>query len=329
MLTSRLAAAAAAAALLVLTACSAAPQAAPETVEPTTSAGFPRTIEIPAGAATAAASLTIEHEPQSIAALDYESAEVLAEIGLADRLVLIPEAVLNPVLGSHVEALTEVPNTIPVAMELQAETVIALEPDLVVMSPRHGADASIGEVLEQAGVTALQLPASWTSPESLSANIDLIGKATGRDDEATELIDAIESGLASAAAAKSSEEPRVLVLTNQAGKPFITAGNAFPLRLLELSGARSVSDDLGLSTTGPITAEQIIEANPDGVVLIDMNGSGDRLFAELIGNPAVAALPGLQADRVLRVEGREVQALGLTATTTGLGALTSWVATLG
>lgn len=75
--------------------------------------GWPRTIEIPAGQGGAAGSLTIETEPQRIAALDYESAETLADIGLADRLVLVPEAVLNPVLGGHVEELGDVESTFP------------------------------------------------------------------------------------------------------------------------------------------------------------------------------------------------------------------------
>ncbi len=297
--------------------------------KPDETAAWPRTIEVPAGAGGEATRLTLEAEPQTIAALDYESAEVLAELGFGDRLVLVPEAVLNPVLGSHVDELAEVPNTIPVAMELDAETVIAMQPDLVVMSPRHGAEASIGNVLDQAGIASLQLPASWTDPKSVAQGIALIGEATGAEAAAEDLVERLERGLAGAAAKQSSEKgPRVLVLTNQAGRPFATAGSAYPLELLHLAGAQNVSDELGLPHTGPISAEQIVQANPDGILLIDMNGSGDRMYTELLTNPAVASLPAVEQQRILRLEGKQVQAMGLTSTVDGLAALTEWVSEL-
>ena len=325
----------AASAALMLSAC-AASNDAPATDSAGSSgsvagqAAFPRTIQVPAGRGAEAAELTLESAPESIAALDYESAEVVAELGLADRLVLVPEAVTNPALGGHIDEMEQVPNTIPVAMELNAETVIALAPDLVIMSPRHGAESSIGGVLQQSGVPALLLPDVWSSVDSVTANIDLIGQATGADDEADALASQLAEGLqasdsdADSAAAESG--PRVLVLTNQAGRPFITAGHAFPLEMLSLAGARSVSGELGIDITGPISAEQIVEAAPDGILLVDMNGSGDRIFAELLANPAVAALPGAQ--QTMLVQGRDVQALGLTSTVDGLDRLRGWVQTL-
>ncbi len=312
---------------LALTGCS--QQTEPEASAPTQEvAAWPRTIDVPAAQGGTASTLTIEAEPLKIAALDYESAEVLAELGLASHLVLIPEAVLNPALGSHVDALGEVPNTFPVAMEVDAETVISLAPDLAVMSPRHGNEEPIATVLQQAGIPALQLPVSWTSPETLATNVELIGQATGTETAATALVGQIASGLAAAAAGSSADGPRILVLTNQAGRPFITAGSAYPLELLELAGARNVSAELGIERTGPIGAEQIVQANPDGVVLIDMNGTGDRMYAELLANPAVSSLPAFAEGRVLRIEGKQVQALGLTATVDGLRTLTDWAASL-
>lgn len=321
-------AAALAALALALTGCSGAsgPEGAEESTAP--EASWPRTIEIPAGTRTPASTLSVETEPQRIAALDYESAEVLAEFGLADRLVLIPESVLNPALGGHVDELSQVESTFPVVMEAEAETVLALEPDLVVMSPRHGNEAPIASVLQQAGIPALQLPDPWVSSDSLLLNIDLIGQATGSDGQAELLAADLEDGLARASAGSSDpsdDAPRVLVLTNQAGRPFVTAGDAYPLELLTMAGADDVAAELGIDRTGPISAEQIVQADPDGIVLIDMNGTGDRMFAELLSNSAVAAMPAVANDQMLRVEGRQVQALGLTATIDGLAELTTWV----
>lgn len=331
----------AAACLVALTGCGAgggsdATEDAASAAPAEAAASWPRTIEIPAGShGGEATSITIETEPQAIAALDYESAEAIAELGLADHLVLIPEAVLNPTLGSHVKELSAVPATFPVAMSLDPETVIAAAPDLVISSPRHGMDDTIGETLAQAGIQSMQLPTSWTSVATLTQNVDLIGQAVGADDAADKLITELEKGLvATGSAAKSSdpknsETPGVLVLTNQAGRAFITAGEAYPLELLELAGGHSVSADLGMRATGPITAEQVVEANPAGIVLVNMNGSGDRLFQDLLANEAVAALPAAADDKILRVTGHEVQALGLNSTIDGLAKLSTWVATLG
>src|SRR5699024_7659542 len=108
------------------------------------------------------------------------------------------------------------------------------------------------------------------------------------------------------------DAPRILILSNQAGRPFITAGTAFPVELVRLAGASTVSDELGITVTGPIQIEQVLAAEPDGIILIDMNGSGDRLFADMLGNDAVAGLDAVAHGRVLRVQGKEVQALGLT-----------------
>ncbi|MFA5606383.1 MAG: ABC transporter substrate-binding protein [Leucobacter sp.] len=305
---------------LVLTACASAPPDGGSSTTTQKTAGFPRTIEVPG-----AGSLSIEQEQQRIAALDYESAEVVAELGLADRLVLVPEAVTNLTLSSHVEELSTVPNTIPVAMELDAETVISLSPDLVIMSPRHGAEERIGAVLEQAGTTTLLLPASWTGLDTAMQNIDLIGQATGEDRAATQLSEKWESGVEASTSSPAADAPRILMLTNQAGRPFAIAGHAFPLDLLDRAGPHNVTEEIGLTVTGSISPEHIIEAKPDGIVLVDMNGSGERLFADLLQNEAVAALPAAQDPLLL--QGKHVQALGLTQTIDGLNQLQEWLGT--
>ena len=57
-----------------------------------------------------------------------------------------------------------------------------------------------------------------------------------------------------------------------------------------------------------------------------MNGSGERLFAPVLENPAVAAMPAMRDGRVLLLAGNQVQALGLDATVSGLAQLEEWLA---
>ncbi len=314
-------------ALLTLVGCAPAQPAESSPSSGTETASWPRTLTgVGVGSSGGAGDLTLAAPPERIAALDYESAEVLAELGWTSHLVLIPEAVLNPALGAHIAELETVPHTFPVAMEIEAEQLLALQPDLVVMSPRHGTDETLAGVLAQAGVPTLMLPSSWTNSHDLLANIEIIGEAVGAEDPAGALIAELESGLTGSSGEQATgSAPRVLMLTNQAGRPFVTSGHAFPIELLERAGAENAAATLGHTRTGPITAEQMIQANPDGIVLIDMNGTGDRMFTDLLQNPAVQTMPAITDGRVLRVTGNQVQALGLTGTVDGLAELTEWV----
>ncbi|MEE6280762.1 ABC transporter substrate-binding protein [Georgenia sp. MJ170] len=315
--------------LLVLAGCAADPapdgSADPGATAPTTEAtDFPRTVEVPAGRELAAASVTLDDEPQRIAALTYETAELVAELGATDRLVMVQDAMSNPVLSDHADAMAAVEHHAPTEGAIDAEQVIAAAPDLVLLSDRRGLEEGIGQVLEGAGIPVLVLPNNWASVADMELNIGLVGQALGLDDDAAALAEEIGSGLGDAS---DPDGPRVLVLSNQAGQPFVTAGSAFPLEVLRLAGAQDASADLGLVRSGPITAEQVLAAEPDAILLVDMNGSGEQIFTPLLTNDAVAGLPAVAEDRVLLVEGRDVQALGFTSTVEGRAQIAEWLAT--
>lgn len=314
--------------LLTLAACSApaAEAPAPDATDatPTTeAAAFPRTVEVPAGPELPADEVTLESEPERVAALTYETAALVAELGAADRLVMVPEAASNPVLSNHAQEMADVENHAPSESSIDAEAVIASAPDLVVLNDRHGLEEGVGRVLEGAGIPVLVLPNTWASVEDMTTNVGLVGEALGLDDAASELSAELSSGLAGE---PDDAGPRVLVLSNQAGRPFVTAGGAFPLEVLRLAGAQDASESLGMVRTGPISAEQVLAADPDRILLVDMNGSGDAIFRPLLDNPAVAGLPAVAEHEVLLVEGREVQALGLTSTVEGREKIAEWLA---
>jgi len=311
------------AAVLTLAACSSpATSEAPAPAATADDAAFPRTVEVPAGRELAADEVTLEHEPERVAALTYETAAVVAELGAADRLVMVPEAAANPVLSNHPGEMAAVEHHITSESSVDAEAVIAAQPDLVVLNDRHGLEAGVGQVLESAGIPVLVLPNTWASVEDMATNIDLVGQALGTEDTAAALAEELSTGLVDES---SADGPRVLVLSNQAGRPFVTAGGAFPLELLRLAGAVDASADLGMVRSGPITAEQVIAAAPDRILLVDMNGSGDAIFRPLLDTPAVAQLPALTEHEPLLLEGKQVQALGLTSTVEGRAAIAEWL----
>ena len=313
------------AAALVLAACSSAPTADEPAAAPagTDATGdFPRTVQVPAGRELPADEVTLDSEPERVAALTYEAAAVVAELGAGDRLVMVPAEAANPVLSNHPDEMAAVEHHITSESNVDAEAVIAADPDLVVLNDRHGLEAGVGQVLEGAGIPVLVLPNTWSSIADMTTNIDLVGEALGVEDAAAELGEELSTGLVDESAA---DGPRVLVLSNQAGRPFVTAGGAFPLELLRLAGAQDASETLGMVRTGPITAEQVIAAEPDRILLVDMNGSGDAIFRPLLDTPAVAQLPAVAEHEPLLLEGKQVQALGLTSTVDGRAAIAEWL----
>ncbi len=312
------------AALLVLAGCAATPSSDPAAgaTAARSPGAFPRTVSVPAGDGRPAAEVRLEQEPQRVAALTYESAGVVAELGAADRLVLVPEAATNPVLSNHPGQMAAVEHHVPSESSIDAEAVIAAAPDLVLLNDRHGLEEGVGSVLEGAGIPVLVLPNTWSSVADMTTNIDIVGRALGVEDDAAALAEEITGGLVDESAA---DGPRVLVLSNQAGRPFVTTGGAFPLEILRLAGARDASEALGMTRTGPISAEQVIAAEPDRILLVDMNGSGEAIFRPLLDTPAVAELPAVAEHEVLLVEGRQVQALGMTSTVEGRDRIAEWL----
>lgn len=296
-----------------------------QTPAPEGPATFPRTVEVPAGASTQPTIVTIDEEPLRIAALTYETAELVASLGAGDRLVMVPEAVTNPALTNHPAVMADVEAKATTESTTHAEAVIATAPDVVLLSARHGLEKGVGAVLTDAGFPVIVLPNSWGSVEDMVLNVDLVGRALGLEDAADELGAEIESGLAPRGEDGAADRPRVLVLGNQAGQPMVTAGSAFPLEILRLAGAEDASETLDFTHSGPITVEQVIETDPDAILLIDMNGSGERLFAPIMDNPAITTLPAVADGRVLLIEGRRVQALGIEHTVEGLDAIAAWL----
>ncbi len=262
--------------------------------------------------------------PARIAALSYETAAVVAALGLEENLVIVPEAMRNPILTDHSSAFADIAAVIPVVSETDPEAVIATSPDIALLTARHGLEDGVADALKTAGIETLVLHNPWATPEDVIADVRTIGEALGAAADAERLAQDLAAGLVAAEA--PSVPVRVLVLSNQAGRPFVTAGAAFPLALVELAGGSDVSGELGLRTSGPITAEQVVQLDPDAILLVDMNGSGEKLFAPLLDSPAVATLDALANDRVHVVPGRSVQALGLLSTVDGLADLTGWIA---
>src|SRR5699024_4419043 len=183
-------------------------------------------------------------------------------------------------------------------------------------------EEGVGRVLTEAGIPVLTLPNTFTSVEEMTTNIDLVSNALGTEQAGAELTETLDAGLVDES---DPDGPRVLVLSNQAGRPFVTAGGAFPLEVVRLAGGQDASESLGMVRSGPISVEQVLAAEADRILLVEMNGSGEAIFTDLLQNDAVADLPAVADHEVLLVQGKDVQALGLSNTVQGRERLADWL----
>ena len=182
---------------------------------------------------------------------------------------------------------------------LSAEGLLALDPELVVASADAGPPATI-EALRAAGVRVELLPPADTVV-SAADRIRAIGRAIGEPGPADALAGRVAADSAAAAAAAAAPSGRVLFLyARGAGAPMVGGRDTAAAAMLGLVGATSAIT--AWSGYRPLTAEAIVAARPDAIVV------PARVHALLGGTAGVLALPGMaetpagQAQRVVAVD---------------------------
>jgi len=305
---------------LSLSACAAEPATIAEVPE---IGAFPLALEVPG----VDDPLVIDEQPQRIVALSSDAAIALHELGAADRIIAVPSGAMNIALNPYADEMADVENVVAGENNPEPEQVLAWAPDLIVVTARHSGEQDASDVLSATGVPVLTLTNGWSSSDAVIENLELIGRAVGASDEAEALTAEIRNGLAGIRdrAAGAASVPTVAILSNQAQAPFINAGSSLVSELVTNGGGSNVADLTGITQTMPIQPEQLVAANPDTIMLVDVTGKGESSFDAVLGNPAVAALPAVQEGRVEMFLGRDVYALAGREVVSASAAVLAWL----
>lgn len=180
----------------------------------------------------------------------------------------------------------------------------------MIVTPRHDGESDTAALLEGSSVDVLTLLNTWQTVEEMLANVVTIGDAIGESDSAEQLRTAISQEIAEVEPV-GGPSPSVLVLSNQAGRPMVNTGEGFVLDLLARAGGADAARTIGLSRTGFADPEQVVQMDPDAILLVDLLGAGPESFAAVLDSPGVDQLPAVRQDRILLVEDKQVNALGL------------------
>jgi iron complex transport system substrate-binding protein len=280
--------------LLVIGSCgeSTPPQASPETPPPISA--FPMTITDDDGA-----EVTIAEEPERIVTFAPSMTEIVFELGREDRLV----GVSGPFDDYPAEAkdIEEVGGAGDFGVDPTIEKVVSLEPDLLLTIP--GGD-QWKQRLRDLDIPVVTLHADTL--DDLLTDIGTIGLLTGAVEEADTLAEQMGAE-ADAITANAETTGHVSCFFEVYYPPLTTIGpNTFIFDLLERAGCDPVTEE-AKSDYPEWSVDELVADGPE-VYLVTPESA--KSVGAVSDRPGFAAIPAIEDDRVVLVDGDLVTRAG-------------------
>jgi iron complex transport system substrate-binding protein len=219
----------------------------------------------------------IPQRPSRIVSLSATSTEILFAIGAGDQVVAVDETSDYP---------PEAPVTDLSGFDTNVEALIAYDPDLVVMSEDPG---EIVDSLEQLDVPPVVHPAAATFEDTYE-QIEQLGRATGHVAEADRLAASMRTRIEEIAGSVPSAADGLTYYHELDDTFFSVTSDTFIGKVYGTFGLANIADRAKGASSGypQLSAEYIIDANPDLVFLADTKCCG-------ISPESVAERPGWDA----------------------------------
>lgn len=150
------------------------------------------------------------------------------------------------------------------------EQIVALKPDLVLaggITP-----LSTVQQLAELGLKVAVIGSPDTTLDSILADIELVGKLTGKQKESLTLTEDMRkrTDAIKASAAQATTKPKVYweLDATDVNKPFTVGPGNFINNIIELAGGENIFVAAS-SPFAQVSTEQIVAANPDVIILSD------------------------------------------------------------
>jgi iron complex transport system substrate-binding protein len=239
-----------------------------------------------------------------IVPLNGELAEIVFALGLGDHVVATDISATYP---PEADALP----SIGYQRTLVPEPILAFEPTLVLATPDAGPPETI-EQLRDAGVDVVIVPAEPTLDGAV-AKVEAVAAALGVPSQGAELVASMQADIDTARdlAARATDEPRVagLYLRGEAVQLVFGAGSGIDA-LLEAAGAVDVAAELGLGETTQLTAESLLVADPEVLVVTESGLESVGGVDGLVGLAGIGETSAGRDRRILAFEDQELLGMG-------------------
>lgn len=234
--------------------------------------------------------------PLRVASANLSADEILATILPPGRLVSVTRWADDPSMSNVVG---RVPASVFRIQKADLESLVALAPDLVIVS--EYTDADFQRLLERSGMRVHRMAGLSTIDGVRHAILDL-GRAVGEERAAAALVRRYDATLDDVQRRlQGAARPRVLYWSGG-----MTAGaNTAIGALIEAAGGVNVGRELGVEGIAPPGAERAFVADPDVVLVSDWPGADTAV----IRDPLLSKLRAVKERRVLTVPNHLLVAL--------------------
>lgn len=239
----------------------------------------------------AGTTITLNTTPQRIVSLSPSNTEILAAIGLLDRVVGVTDVCDYP---------PEVKNKTRVGgySAISIEKVAATKPDLVIASDKTSRE-TVSRLRE------IGFPVIVVAPKNVDhviRDICILGNITGRENQAGDLATSLIRRIDNASDARYANSPTIAhVVYNN---PLYVSGNeTLQHDIITRTGGTNVF--AGRNGWGTVSLEELLLANPDIIIVSSgggMDPSGrDVILGEFMENPHYASLSAVKNCHVYAV----------------------------
>ena len=236
--------------------------------------------------------ISIDKSPQRIVSHVPCITEMLFALGLQERVAGVSdfcnypaEAKSKPSVGNYFNP--------------SIETIVALNPDLV-LTDGHSPNIS---QLDSLGIKFIVL--NPTDIDGILGNIELLGKITGTEREAGELINSMQQDMAFTLS-QTKDVPTISVVyifdATDLNNPWTAGPGSFADSLIAMAGGSNIAAQAPGAWT-QLSIEQIVAADPQIILVDASHGTAVISKAELKEHPTWREMTAVKQDRIYIIDG--------------------------
>ncbi len=212
----------------------------------------------------------IARAPQRIVPIFASNTELVAALGLSDRVVGIeaytrypPEVLDRPQVGGR--------------LGFSVDAIVAQRPELLIVTPSRQAMHLLIEPMRRLGIPVIVLLSR--SVAEVMANLRLVGRATGEPERGEAVARALEVRLAAIEAAAPMKRPSVVMITGRLGNGLVLVARAdsYTGDAMVKAGGRHA---LERTIVAQVSPEAVIAADPDILLFAGRKDELDALVAQ-------------------------------------------------